>query len=264
LKLARLILLQFLLITMAIGWVANPESPPYLPSPLVFGQSIPAAGRLYVSPMPPESLATPAPVMPTLQPPQDRSTIVTPHSPGLSRFMERVVAGEPEHVVGLYATDTFDLLVEQQPPDHHLYVTEKLGYATQFGRPLRYDVIGLLAHNTNSGILFYGLDLGDDVYLVFGDGRLAVYRVETIEDFQKLEPGNPRSDYVELSSGEILNTNEVFTRFYRNGPHLTLQTCLEMGGDFNWGVRFIVAKEIEQRIENIVGGREHSAIDMTP
>jgi hypothetical protein len=135
------------------------------------------------------------------------------------------------------------LIVEQQPPNHSLYVTEKMGYATQFTRSQRYDVIGLLAHNTISGILFYDLDMGDAVTLVFGDGRTAVYRVEAIEDFQKLEYSNPRSDYVELATGQVMSTNDVFARFYRNGPHLVLQTCLEYEGDYNWGVRFIKAVE---------------------
>jgi hypothetical protein len=168
-----------------------------------------------------------------------------PAAPELVEFLARIPPGDPDQVVGVYAPDIMALLVEQQPPNHSLFVTDKLGYATQFSRPLRHDVIGLLAHNTHSGILFYGLEHGHPVYLVYGDGRTIMYEVDVIEDFQKLEPGNSRSEYVELATGQVMSTNEVYNRYYKGGHHLILQTCLEFKGDFNWGVRFILARPVD-------------------
>jgi hypothetical protein len=272
LKLARLLLIQPLLILLAIGLIAQPQSSLYEPNIeesniLPASQSIPAAGRLNPN-MPrdvrldalenaiptsmPEAdiqaMVTPtaAPVIPTLVPEAENAALFTPPAaPDLVEFLERIPPGDPDQVVGVYAPDIMALLVEQQPPNHSLYVTDKVGYATQFSRPLRHHVIGLLAHNTYSGILFYGLDHGHPVYLVYGDGRVSAYQVDMIEDFQKLEPGNARSEYVELATGQVMSTNDVFNRFYKNGHHLILQTCLEFEGDFNWGVRFILARPVE-------------------
>jgi hypothetical protein len=244
LKPARLIILQSLLFLLAMLLFAQSNTHPFEQALTTSDQSIPAAGRLLaVSPMPVAQQATLEPVIPTLQPGGGRQAARAVDVHELPEFVESSGSGDSELVTGVYAPGRFDLIVEQQPPNHNLYVTEKWGYATQFARPLRFEVIGLLAHNTFSGILFYGLDLNDDVFLVFGDGRTAVYRVEAIEEFQKLEPGNPRSDYMELATGRQMTTNEVFTRFYKNGHHLILQTCLERNGDMSWGVRFIRAEE---------------------
>jgi hypothetical protein len=244
LKLARLIFLQPILTLLAIGWIiqAQPQSSfsSYETDILPAAQALPASGELItVSP-------TLMPVIPTSLPEIDAQAFAASLAmPDMVEFLERISPAEPDQVVGVFSPDRLALLVEQQPPNHSLYVTDKAGYATQFSRPARYDVIGLLAHNTNSGILFYELDFGSPVYLAFGDGAVSLYRVEDIQDFQKLEPGNSRSDYVELSSGQVLGTNAVFDRFYRNGPHLILQTCLEFEGDYNWGVRFILARPVD-------------------
>jgi hypothetical protein len=252
LKLARLIFLQPILALLAIGWIiqTQPQSSfsSYETDVLPAAQALPAAGDLItVSPVAPETgIPTLMPVIPTSLPELDAQAFAASLAmPDMVEFLERISPAEPDQVVGVFSPDRLALLVEQQPPNHSLYVTDKAGYATQFSRPARYDVIGLLAHNTHSGILFYELDLGSPVYLAFGDGAVSLYRVEDIQDFQKLEPWNSRSDYVELSSGQVLGTNAVYDRFYRNGHHLILQTCLEFEGDFNWGVRFILARPVD-------------------
>jgi hypothetical protein len=256
LKLARLLILQPLLMMLAIGtfFLTSPKAQPPTQSQIspidlhlaYPDQSLPAAGLFNIKNSGyTEVVPTAAPVIPTSMPEEDARVISLPvAAPALEDFLQRVPAGDPEHVVGVYAPDVLDLLVEQQPPNHSLYVTTKLGYATQFLRPLKYDVIGLLAHNTHSGILFYGLEPGHEVYLVYGDGQVILYEVEAIADYQKLEPHNSRSDYVDLATGKVMSTNEVFYRFYKNGHHLILQTCLKFEGDFNWGVRFIQARPV--------------------
>jgi hypothetical protein len=242
LKLARLILLQPLLLMIAIGWIVKLEYPQQQINQIPSDHALPGVGEIILpSPIPAELFQ---PVMPTLAPAEAPATL-SPNSPGLSDFTQSIVHSEPGQVTAVFAAEIFDLLVEQQPPNHSMYVTEKEGYATQFSRPARYDVIGLLAHNTHSGILFYGLDIGHEVYVIMGDGQVLRYEVATISDFQKLQPGNSRSDYVDLESGLRMSTDEVFNRFYKNGPHLTLQTCLEREQNKSWGVRFIVALPLE-------------------
>jgi hypothetical protein len=244
LKLARLIFLQPFLTLLAIGWIIQIQSQTlfssYEADILPAAQALPAAGELIaVNP-------TAIPVIPTSMPEIDAQSFAASLAmPDMVEFLERIPAAEPDQVVGVFSPDRLALVVEQQPPNHSLYVTDKMGYATQFARPARYDVIALLAHNTHSGILFYELELGSTVYLAYGGGGVSLYRVEDIQDFQKLEPGNSRSDYVELSSGQVLGTNVVFDRFYKDGHHLILQTCLEYEGDYNWGVRFILARPVD-------------------
>jgi hypothetical protein len=252
LKLTRLIFLQPFLTLLAIGWIVQTQPQSSFSSHetdiLPVALELPSAGELIAaSPVPFEPvIPTAMPVIPTSMSEIDAQAFAASLAmPDMVEFLERISPAEPDQVAGVFSPNLLALLVEQQPPNHSLYVTDKVGYATQFARPARYDVIGLLAHNTNSGILFYDLDLGSPVYLAYGDGAVNLYRVEMIEDYQKLEPGNFRSDYVQLSSGQVMSTNAVFDRFYRNGPHLILQTCLEFEGDYNWGVRFILARPVD-------------------
>jgi hypothetical protein len=242
LKLARLILLQPLLLMIAIGWIVKLEYPQQQINQIPSDQILPGAGDIILpSPIPTELFQ---PVMPTFVP-TEAHTALSPDSEGLVNTAQTNEYREPAHVTAVFAPEIFDLLVEQQPPNHSMYVTEKEGYATQFARPARYNVIGLLAHNTHSGILFYGLDIGHEIYTIMGDGQVLKYQVVIISDFQKLQPGNSRSDYVDLESGLRMSTDEVFARFYKNGPHLTLQTCLEREQNQSWGVRFIIAMPLE-------------------
>ncbi|HSV85964.1 MAG TPA: hypothetical protein VLH85_05275 [Levilinea sp.] len=257
-KLAKILFLTTCIFFLAIMAIAQPPTNTIDSIPAYAGPSLPSAGEFK-----PTSLALPAqPVIPTIVPTARRQAAVSPAivpliptslpmpdvlalaQPSLDEFIANLPGGKSGQVVGVYAPGVMALVVEPQPPGHGLYVTEKMGFATLFNRPLHFNVTALLAHNTHSGILFYELDLGEEVTLVYGDGRTAVYQIEMIEDFQKLQPGNPRSDYVALASGTVMTTSDVFTRFYRNGPHLVLQTCLEYEGDYNWGVRFIVGEGI--------------------
>jgi hypothetical protein len=257
LRLARDLSFTTLVLIMAITAIAFLSTHISKTTPADAGSSIPSAGELAST-----SLVRQEPVIPTIVPASVRQPVASaatfpliPTSlpeldilaltqPSLDAFIASLPEGRPDELLGVYAPGVMALMVEPQPPGQDLYVTSKVGYATLFSRPLRYNVIALLAHNTHSGALFYKLDLGDAVTLVYGDGRREVYQIEAIEDFQKLEPGNPRSNYVELISGQVMSTRQVFTRFYRNGPHLVLQTCLEYQGNYNWGVRFIMGEEI--------------------
>lgn len=98
-----------------------------------------------------------------------------------------------------------------------------------------------MAHNFLSGSLFYQLVKGEEVRIVFGDGSYQSYQIDGSYAFQKLEPNNLQSDLVDMSTEEVMTTNQVFNRFYNGAHHVTFQTCLEEGGISNWGLTFIVA-----------------------
>lgn len=189
-------------------------------------------------------LATKAPVTaPISDPSLDRVLPDIPEfSLDLERFIDQVSGGTPEtELSGVHVPGILALRVIQQPRDDTTYVSPEWGIATQFKNAAVYGVTGLLAHNYLSGELFYELELGQVINLVFRNGETRPYQVTDIERYQKLEPGSLRSDLVELSSRKRFTTNQVFKRYYTGGDHVTLQTCLAGEGISNWGLIFIVA-----------------------
>ncbi len=162
----------------------------------------------------------------------------------LTTFTQQVSNGQMGQVVGVYVPNILELQVEQQPPSNSLFVSPQIGVATQFGQAALNGVIGLLAHNTSSGILYYQINLGEQVEVVYGDGKVERYQVRSISEFQKLQTFNPMSDFIDLDTGSKLTSTQVFNRFYSGDHRLTLQTCLERNGDPNWGLHFIEAYPI--------------------
>jgi hypothetical protein len=105
-----------------------------------------------------------------------------------------------------------------------------------------YGVTGLLAHNYAAGRLFFELELGDDVKVVYGDGQVKRYQVNAVLRYQALQPDSPTSDFVDLASSQQLSASEVFTRVYAGGEHVTFQTCIAAGGQGSWGRLFVIAE----------------------
>lgn len=160
-------------------------------------------------------------------------------------FVAEISNGEGEIVRGVFIPNEFALPVIQQPEDNPIYVSTKDGLITQFGLAKRSGITGLLAHNYLSGALFYGLDVGDELFVIYGDGRIKTYRISSIHRYQKLNPNSSKSNYRDLGSGKILTTKQVFNRFYRGVHRVTFQTCLENEGNLNWGLTFITATPLQ-------------------
>jgi hypothetical protein len=116
---------------------------------------------------------------------------------------------------------------------------------TQFQNAARNGVTGILAHNYLSGELFFQLELGQQVQLIYGNGKVARYTVSDIQRFQKLQPSNPKSQYIDLSTGKEMSTDQVFNRVYSGKNHVTFQTCIKKGDDWSWGLIFVIATPIE-------------------
>ncbi|MFN7034719.1 MAG: hypothetical protein ACK4SN_00005, partial [Bellilinea sp.] len=47
--------------------------------------------------------------------------------------------------------------------------------------------------------------------------------------------------YQDLATGEVIDTVQLFAKFYMGEAHLTLQTCISRDGDPAWGRLFIYA-----------------------
>ena len=166
-------------------------------------------------------------------------------SPEFQGFISKVINGRPDQVRGVYVDGVLSLEVVQQPENDAAYVSTEMNTATLFRSASRNGVTGLLAHNYLSGLLFYNLQLGQELRIVYGNGSFHRYTISEISGFQKLSPNSLQSELVDLANGEVVSTSQVFNRFYTGSPKVTLQTCLERNGISNWGLTFVVATPID-------------------
>jgi hypothetical protein len=137
------------------------------------------------------------------------------------------------------------LRVVQQAPSAAFHVDLTPGVATQFSAASAYGVTGLLADNVASGVLFYSLTPGQDVALIYGDGSLRHYTIQSLYRYQALSPTNPYSDFVDLSSGARVSAATLFSQMYSGGDKVTFQTCLAQDGVLSWGRLFVTATPAE-------------------
>jgi hypothetical protein len=161
--------------------------------------------------------------------------------PSLGEFTQQVSDGQGDQVRGIYVPSVMALRVVPQPPGDPGFISAEDGTATLFQTASFFGVTGLLAHNFLSGRDFFRLNSGQEINVIYGDGRVRHYRVSQIDDFQRLSINDLRSNFMELSSDLQKTADQVFANFYQGSPHLTLQTCIERDGEWSWGVRFIKA-----------------------
>jgi hypothetical protein len=159
----------------------------------------------------------------------------------LNEFIAEVSDGQNGVVRGIYVDGVLALPVFQQPKGDVAFVSDEEGKATEFQSAAKNGVIGILAHNHLSGVLFYDIKIGQEIVIVYGDGAIKRFVVEDIYQYQRLQRNNLRSDFIELESGERMNSSIVFRRHYRGDERVTLQTCLERDGILNWGLIFVEA-----------------------
>ena len=147
-------------------------------------------------------------------------------------------------------TLTMALSIVQQPVGFPGYVSTEDSVATQFGIAAEVGNVGLLAHNTHAGSLFSNIKQGDRIILVYGDGHIESFMVNSIQRYQALDPFSPRSEFKNLETQTSVTAQDLFNNVYRGEYHLTLQTCIENNGNSSWGRLFIMATPVEN--ENII------------
>lgn len=160
---------------------------------------------------------------------------------GFEEFRQSVQNGRADLPRGVYVENVLQLPVVQQPIDRPYYVSNRNGEATQFGMTSQYGNVGLLAHNTLSGRSFSNLSIGQEVRLLYGDGRVEYFVVKQILRFQALDPESVSSSFRNLDRNEILSAGEMFNRAYVGERRLVFQTCIEAEGNASWGRLFVVA-----------------------
>jgi hypothetical protein len=162
--------------------------------------------------------------------------------PLLSTFAKSLINDKAGEVVGIYVPRLFAFPIVQQPGSLAGFVSQTDDTLTQFDWPRLYGIVGLLAHNYLSGAYFVQLSPGQSISLIYGDGRIERYSVTRVHRFRATEPLSPRSNFVNLDTGEGLSAEQLFRFAYQGSRHMTLQTCIARDGDLSWGRLFVIAE----------------------
>ena len=162
--------------------------------------------------------------------------------PPFAEFSRAVQNGDSRALRGVYVEDVLALPIIQQPSGNPAYVSSNDGEITQFGMAAQYGNIGLLAHNHLSGKLFASLAAGQQVRLVYGDGKVETFVITEVWRYQALQPASPYSSFRNLDENEEnLTADQMFRLAYLGDRHVTFQTCIEAYGNPSWGRLFVVA-----------------------
>lgn len=183
----------------------------------------------------------------TVTPTQAASTptpLGRPQQLSFEKFVSVVANGQAGVVRGVYVAGVLALRVDQQPANSPDYVSSTRGHATQFQTAAYFDVIGLLAHNYRSGALFFKLQPGQEVKIVYGDRTIETYLVSAIYQYQALQPNDTRGDLIDLTTGQQVTVTEAFNQVYTGDKHVTFQTCIRREGNAAWGRYFVVATPV--------------------
>ena len=135
--------------------------------------------------------------------------------PTFPDFVTMVMNGQAEVVRGVYVPGVMADRVVTQSAGNPGYVSRLAGTVTQFNMAARYQVIGLLAHNDLAGVSFSNLVVGQEIRIVYGDGRVAIYMVDQAIRFQALQPLSENSDFLDLSSKSTYSAQAIFKMFYQ-------------------------------------------------
>jgi hypothetical protein len=171
----------------------------------------------------------------------------------LPDFIQTVITGDPNTLVGVYVPGVLALPVGQQPSGNAGFVTREAKKVTQFGMANQFGTIGLLAHNDLAGAQFTGVGIDQYAILVYGDGHVEYYTIDEIQKYQALSPTSPYSDFINLdSSNERLTASQLFNRVYAPGNRLVMQTCIDGQGNPSWGRMFIIARPATTQVLSVV------------
>lgn len=161
--------------------------------------------------------------------------------PNFTDFSQSVQNGKADVLRGVYVSNALALPVVQQPEGKAGYVSYKDGEATQFDMASKYGNVGLLAHNHLAGKSFSGLAVGQEVRLVYGDGRVEYFIVTEVLRYRALQPNSPYSSFHNMDKDETLTAEQMFKRVYFGSRHVTFQTCIAENGNPSWGRLFVIA-----------------------
>jgi hypothetical protein len=162
--------------------------------------------------------------------------------PGFSTFSENVQDGKAGVLKGVYVSDILALPVVQQPVGNPGYVSQFPDVITEFSMAKEVGNVGLLGHNHLAGQTFTNLSIGDEVRLVYGDGKVEYFIVSQTLEYQALQPYSPYSEFRDLETNKTITADTLFSMVYRGDRHVTFQVCIEAEGIDAWGRLFVIAE----------------------
>ena len=162
--------------------------------------------------------------------------------PTLESFAESLINGQSEIIRGVYIQDVMALRVVQQPDGDPNFIDNTPDATTQFHAAAQFGTIGLLAHNDRAGMYFYSIKIQHNITIIYGDGSTDIFRVKDIKRFQALTPYDPYSRFIDMETGKVLTSSDLFRLVYSSDQHLTLQTCIDNLGVPTWGRLFVLAE----------------------
>jgi hypothetical protein len=165
--------------------------------------------------------------------------------PAFTEFVSRVTDGQVGVVSGVYVPGVLAEKVVQQIGINPGYVSRVEDVVTQFRMAMSYGVIGLLAHDTLAGETFINLRAGQEVRIIYGDGKVSYYAISSINSYEALDSESTRSNFIDINTGKGYTTALFFAMYYQGGDHVIFQTCIAKDGNLSWGRLIITAVPIK-------------------
>jgi len=162
--------------------------------------------------------------------------------PTLEEFIAQVRNGDANALRGTYIPGVLALPVVQQPRENSNYVSPMRSALTEFSMADKVGNVGLLAHNYLAGGLFFEIQPGDLIILVYGNARIETFKVGSIHQYEAL----PNGLYKNIKTRNSRNIGELFRVMYDGERHVTLQTCIAQGDNSSWGRLFVVAEAVNK------------------
>jgi hypothetical protein len=172
--------------------------------------------------------------------------------PDFKDFIDLVENDNGNMLSGVYIPNVLALPIVQQPTGDAGYVSGRDDEATQFELASQYGNVGLLAHNYLSGRFFEHLEVGEEVRLVYGDGKVEYFIITEVLRYQAFDPDSQWSSFRNLDNEDVLSAEQMFTRAYAGAWHVTFQTCIEADGNSSWGRLFVIAVPKSLSFEHLI------------
>jgi hypothetical protein len=170
--------------------------------------------------------------------------MIIPRVPGLRDFINGVMNGKPNDLVGVYVPGVMAFPIVNQPAGNYGYVSKELDEVTLFGLAKKNNTIGLLAHNDMAGKDFIKLLPFMRVMLIYGNGKINSFTITDVKYYHALEPYSPYSNFEDVENfGVWITAEELFNQIYASSNQLVFQTCIAANGESAWGRLFVTAQQ---------------------
>lgn len=159
----------------------------------------------------------------------------------IEHLLENQLNGNAEQVVGTIVEGMFVSPVMQQPEFDPKWISNIENTLTSLQNARLSGDIGLAAYNHQAGAKFFDLALDQTILIVMGDGAFLLYQIDSILQFQAIEPENPESAYIHPTTSEILSPTQLEQYLYDGSNQLVFQTDISKDGITQWGILVVIA-----------------------